>query len=327
MFQAPIEEIRHTLESNRSVLVVSHVNPDGDAIGAQLAFASYLKHLKKEVFLVRDNDIPFKYRFLPEVDTITELDTYPDDFSVDTALILECPAMRRIGRVKRLLNDNTKIINIDHHADNEGFGDVNWINPGVSSVGEMTYEYFAQVGFPISGNIAQQLYTAILTDTGRFRYSSTSPRTMVIASQLIEAGADPQSICDKIYYNLLPSTMKLTGKVLNSIEFWDDNTICLLMLTNDMLVECGAEASESEGIVDFTLFSEGVLSGALLKENGPRQTKVSFRSRDDINVAAIASRFNGGGHINASGCTIPLPIPEARKEVIKLLREANHGSV
>lgn len=318
----PILETRHLLENCQRILVASHVDPDGDSIGTQLAFAAYLRHLGKEVFLVREVEVPAKYQFLPGVDAISPVSSYGEDFSVSTALILECPNIERIGQASRFLAPDVKIVNIDHHQDNEEFGDVNWINTEVSSVGEMAFEYFRQVGHHISTDTAEQLYTAILTDTGRFRYSSTSSRTMVIAGLLIEAGADPQKICDNVYYNMRPSTMKLLGKVLNGIEFFDEGSICLLTLMQQMLDESDAEASESDGLVDFTLYTEGVVAGALLKEANSRQTKVSLRSRGNVNVATVASRFGGGGHFNASGCTLPVGLPQAKKEVVKLLREA-----
>lgn len=322
---APIKEMRDFFENCRRILVASHVDPDGDAVGTQLAFASYLRSLGKEVFLARQAKVPAKYRFLRGADSITDIGSYDKDFSVAAALILECPNVTRIGQAGRLLAPDAKIVNIDHHQDNEAFGDINWIDTQVSSVGEMAFEYFSQVGYRISAETAEQLYTAVLTDTGRFRYSSTSSRTMAIAGLLIEAGADPQKICDNVYYNMRPSTMKLIGKVLNSIEFFDKGSICLLTMTRQMLDQCGAEDSESEGIVDFTLFTEGVLVGALLKGGNPDRTKVSLRSRDHIDVAALASRYGGGGHPNAAGCVIPLPLPEAKKELVKLLREARDG--
>jgi phosphoesterase RecJ-like protein len=319
---APIAEIRHLFESCQRILVASHVDPDGDAIGTQLAFASYLRQLGKEVFLVREDEVPAKYQFLPGTDAIPHISSYCPDFSVPTALILECPSIERIGQASRFLAPEARIVNIDHHRDNEVFGEVNWIDSQVSSVGEMVFEYFSRVDHEISPQTAEQLYTAILTDTGRFRYLSTSPRTMAIAGLLIKAGADPQKICDHVYYNLRPSSMKLIGKVLNGIEFYDEGSICLLTLTQQMLKECKAELSESDGLVDYTLFTEGVVVGALLKETNSGHTKVSFRSRDSIDVAAIALRFGGGGHHNASGCTLPFELFQAKKEVIKLLREA-----
>ncbi len=322
---APIEAIQPIFEGCRRIMVASHVDPDGDAIGTQLAFAAYLRSLGKEVILVREAEIPARYRFLHGVDSIADVRSYDEGFLVNTALILECQNVTRIGQARRLLTPDATIVNIDHHQDNDNFGDANWIDARVSSVGEMAFEYLNQVGYRISSETAEHLYTAILTDTGRFRHSSTSSRTMTIAGLLMEAGADPQRICDNVYYNLRPSTMKLIGKVLNSVEFLDEGSICLLTLTHEMLDECGAEGPESEGIVDFTLFTKGVLAGALLKGGSAEGTKVSLRSRNHIDVAALAARFGGGGHAGASGCVIPLPLPQAKRELIRVLREARDG--
>ncbi|MEW5994645.1 MAG: bifunctional oligoribonuclease/PAP phosphatase NrnA [Candidatus Zixiibacteriota bacterium] len=323
---APISEIRGLLERSQRVLVASHIDPDGDAIGTQLAFGGYLKALGKEAFLVRDAEVPVKYRFLDGADAIRHVSEHRDDLSIDTALILECPNADRIGEAGRFLTTDIQVINIDHHRDNRNFGTVNWVDPSASSVGEMACEYFREVGFQITPAIAEQLYTAILTDTGRFRFSSTTARTLAVAGELIAAGANPQKICDHAYYNLQPSTMRLIGKVLNSIEFFDDGTICFLTLTRAMLAQTGAELSESEGLVDFTMFTNGVLAGALLKENSSGVTKVSLRSRNLIDVAQLAAQFGGGGHPNAAGCTIPLPLGQAREQLLQIIREVHNGS-
>lgn len=318
----PTEEIRTLIEASRRVLVASHVHPDGDALGSQLAFAEYLKSLGKEVLLVRDDDIPSKYEWLNGVTAIPHFDEYKDHLTFDTAVILECPDMQRVGRAAQFLTDETAIITIDHHPDNNSFGNVNWTNVDASSVGEMLYEYFVKVGFAVDANVAELLFTSILTDTGRFRYRSTSRRTMEIAGLLIEAGAQPQKICDMVYYNLQPSRMRLTGKVLNSIEFCHDEQICLLTLTKKMLEDSAAHDADSDGLVDYTLHNVGVQVGALLKQIGPNATKVSLRSRNGINVSEIAGRFGGGGHYNASGCTVSMPLEKTREELLKILVEA-----
>jgi phosphoesterase RecJ-like protein len=321
------EQISVVLSGSRRILVASHIDPDGDAIGTQLAFAAYLQDLGKEVFLVRQGEIPHKYQFLSGVDRIPHFSEYensPPD--IDTALILECPNVERIGRASRLLKPGISIVNIDHHLDNSDFGAVNWIDTRASSVGEMAYEYFRAVDFSISKTIAEQLYTAIMTDTGRFRFSSTTPRTMEIAGELIEVGVEPQKITDLVYFDVQSSTIKLVGKVLNSIEFLFDGRICILTQTRRMLEEAGADSSEAEGLVDYTLHSSGVIGGALLKENDGKRTRVSFRSKDGINVAELAARYGGGGHFNASGCTIPMALEDAREEVIRLFAEALDGN-
>lgn len=320
----PFAEMKTIIDSSNKVLVASHIDPDGDALGTQLAFATYLKSLNKKVYLVRDYDIPDKYRFLAGINDIPTYEELNDSIDIDTAIILECPNFERIGRASHWLREDTMIINIDHHRDNDIYGELNWINIEASSVGEMVYEYFEKIGYDVDKYSAEQLYVAILTDTGRFRYKSTLPRTLEIAGKLVAAGAETQKICDLVYFNMNPSTMILTGKVLNGIEFFENGKICVLTLTNDMLKNSGASMSESDGLVDFTLFNKGVVVGALVKEIESNLTKVSMRSKDGINVSKIASKFGGGGHFNASGCTIELPYQNAKETVVNLFIEALH---
>jgi phosphoesterase RecJ-like protein len=323
----PLADLNRALAAARSVLIVSHIDPDGDAIGTQLAFGQYLEQLGKQVWLVRDSDIPEKYKFLPGVERIKPVAELHPDHAIDTALILECPNMKRIGSAGKLLTPGVTVINIDHHRDNDYFGTINWVDIRPSSVGEMAYEFFVQAGFHFDTKVAECLYTAILTDTGRFRFSSTSPRTMTIAGELIARGADPHKICDEVYYNIRPSTLMLMGKVLNGIEYHDNGRIAILVMTKEMLSSSGATESESDGLVDFTLFSKGVVAGALLKEIDGDHTKASLRSVNGVNVSAVAYRYGGGGHYNAAGCMVPKSLEEAKREIITLLSEAPDGSL
>lgn len=316
-----IQKIRAVIEDAATVLVVSHVDPDGDALGTQLAFGRYLKASGKSVYMTRDSEIPDKYQTLPGVDNIVLSDSLPHDLKFDTAVVLECPTLERVGNSARFLTDDVRIVNIDHHHDGTDLGEINWIDRSSSSVGEMVYEYLAQIGFKLSPEMAHCLYVAIMTDTGRFRFASTSPRTCEVAGRLIAEGADPRKACDDVYYSMHPSSLKLVGKVLNGIEYHHDGRICLLSLTQAMLDEAGAERSESEGLVDYAMFARGVEIGALLKENDNKMTRVSLRSRDGFDVAAVAARYGGGGHINAAGCEIGLPLEEARKEILAVLGE------
>jgi len=321
--QAPLGDIRRVLEAARCVLVGTHVDPDGDALGTQLAFGAYLRQLGKRVVLLRDSDIPEKYGFLDGIDGIVldaEQTQMPD---VDTVLILECPTPDRLGAVRCRIPDNARTVLIDHHRNTELFADINWVDSSYSSVGEMTWEYLEAAGFTLTPEIAEHLYTAVLTDTGRFRYESTTPRTMKCAGELIAAGANPQKICDLVYYNMRPALMKLMGRVLNSVEYHHDDRICVLSLDHSMLAETGTDESDSEGLVDYTLFNRGVVAGALLKEVDDKHTRVSFRSNNHINVSEIAARFGGGGHYNASGCTLPWGMTKSKEEVIRFLIEAN----
>ena len=236
-----IERIREAFDNAGHILVVSHLDPDGDALGSQLAIGAYLRHLGKSVSMVRDSEIPEKYRFLPGVERIVETSRLPDDISVDTAVVLECPTLARVGSAAAYLTDSVKIINIDHHPDALDLGSINWIETTMSSVGEMVYEFFEAVDYDITAAVATALYTAIMTDTGRFRYPSTTRRTMEIAGALIEAGADPHYTCDMVYYNMRPSTLKLTGQILHGVEFHLDNKVCLLTMSREMMQTAGEE--------------------------------------------------------------------------------------
>lgn len=318
----PLKEIRSLLEQSRRVLVAAHVDPDGDAIGSQLACAACLRRLGKEVVLTRESDIPDKYRFLHGTSEIRHVDELPPDLGIDTAVILECPTLDRVGKAARYLTETVRIINIDHHRESGDFGTTNWIDPTKSSVGEMLYELYQALDHKITPEVAEQLYTAIMTDTGRFRFPSTTARTMEIVARLIDAGADPKTIADNVYFRLSASTMRLTGLVLATIEFHDNDQICLLTLTRQMLQAAGADSSEADGLVDFTLFTDTAKVGALLKEIDESQTRVSLRSRNGINVAELAARYGGGGHLNAAGCTMPFGFARAREELLKLLSDA-----
>lgn len=317
-----IAEIRTAIESAASVLVVSHLDPDGDALGTQLAFGQYLRDCGKKVYLLRDSAIPDKYQFLPGIDQIVTADSVSGKVHIDTAVVLECPSPERMGTARKFLTESVTVVNIDHHRDSEEFGAVNWIDVTASSVGEMVADYFAEVGYRPSREIATQLYTAILTDTGRFRYQSTSSHTLRVAADLIECGADPRSICDQVYFSLRPTTIKLIGKVLNHVEFHEFGRICLLSLTRDMFAAAGAEEYESDGIVDYTMFNRGVIVGVLLKETANGTIKLSLRSSDGVNVAAIAAEFGGGGHFNAAGCTVTGTITQVRSTILTRLSEA-----
>ncbi len=314
-------EIDNLINQGRNILILTHINPDGDAIGSQLAMASFVRSKGKNVFLVRDDEIPKNLQFLAGAEDIPLFGNLPDSLKIDTAIILECPHLHRAGKAEQLLNDAVKIINIDHHHDNDNYGDIKWVDSSISSVGEMLYELFENLNFHISESVAEQLYTAILTDTGRFRFKSTSKRTMEIAGNLVEAGASPSHITDLVYYNQEPSSIRLLGKVLNAIEFHFSDRLCLISVTQNMLAAAKATKEDTEGLIDYTLYSNTTEIGLMLKEVDSSTTKVSLRSREKIDISKIAAQFGGGGHFNASGCQINKDIETAKSELLKAIGE------
>lgn len=313
--------IQETIRSANSILVVSHIDPDGDALGSQLAFGEYLRSLNKKVVLTRDSEVPLKYSWLEGVKEIVSASSLSETARFDVVVALECPDPSRIGTAARFLG-SAQVVNVDHHHGNSGYGSVNWIDPSASSVGEMLYQYFKEIDYVMTASVCENLYTAILTDTGRFRYSGTTARTLEAAAELVRGGADPRRITDMVYYNAPRSTVQLLSQVLCSLEYHNNGTVCTLTLTDKMLEFAGATSSESDGIVDFTLLAAGVQAGALLKEVDDVRTKVSLRTHSRIDASLIARKFNGGGHFNAAGCVVPLPITTAKEKIVNLLTGA-----
>ncbi len=314
-----LDSISRLISDARKILVCGHDDPDGDSLGTMLAMRRYLLTLDKDVTVIRKGTIPYKYMFLPDIDRIIELENAGGQH--DLVIFLECSNPARAGDVSALYSDNTKIINIDHHPDNSGYGDAVWQAVNASSVGEMMWDFLEHVGYVFDEPCAMQLYTAILTDTGRFRFNSTTRKTMEAAGRMIECGANPRNICDRVYFSLKPSTLKLTGMLLNDMEYHADDRICFMFLTEDKIKTSAAAWDEVEGLVDYALYGEKTLVGGLLKERKAGLTKVSLRSRGKYDVSALAHKYNGGGHVNASGCEIRLPMKDAARQLLGDIKE------
>lgn len=320
-------DIQKAVADSRSVLIVSHSAPDGDSVGSQLAFRNYVLELGKDVEVINEGQVPGIYRNLPDVGTIGNIDHFSTEIRFDLVVMLDCSIPERVGTVKKLINDNVPIINIDHHPDNTGFGTVNLINEASSSTAELLTEYFLAINFTIDKNCASLLYTGILTDTGRFRFESTGRRTMELVGALIECGADPRRICDDIYYSVSPSVFKMTGKMLEGAEFYENGKICLLEISQKSIKKYNASFSDLDGLADFALHAENVMIGALLKELDNKKVKVSLRSKNAINVSKVAHYFGGGGHRNASGFVMNSLMDKDRQKLLDNLKGLLNASV
>lgn len=313
--------VEKALRRAKNVLVASHQDPDGDSLGSQLALLAYLKRKKKKVLAVNQGGIPNKYRFLDPQGLIREAVFPLPEFAPEVAFVVECPSLERIGCVRQLLRPETVIVNIDHHPSNQKFGQINWLDPKASAVGEMIYDFLAAVRFKITPPVAQSIYTAILTDTGRFRYRSTTPRTLEVCARLMRQGADPQKITEEVYYRVSEADLRLVARVLEGAELHRAGEICFLSIDRALLDSTGAKFEDTEGVVDYSLYIRDVKVGVLFKEVGPERTKVSLRSQNGINISAVARHFNGGGHPNASGCALEMPLPEAKRAILAKVSE------
>jgi bifunctional oligoribonuclease and PAP phosphatase NrnA len=271
-----IEAIRN----NKKFLITAHVNLEGDALGSQLAMKELLIGMGKEAFILDSDPVPEHYRFLPKADEVSNNLDQVEDF--DIAIVLDCPTLKRTGRVKEILEKKAKpVINIDHHISNEGFGKINWVDPQASSAGEMVYRLFKATEAKLTKEVALSLYIAILTDTGSFNYDNTSRVTHEIAGELLGYGLDPAIVSESVYERRSVENIKLLSLVLSTLKVNKNGTIAYLEVTKEMLENTGADISKSEDLINFARSVDKVKVAVLFKEDlkDKNRISVSFRSK------------------------------------------------
>ncbi len=311
-----VQDIAEFIRTHNRFVLTSHVRPDGDSVGSQLALASALEQLNKHVEIFDADPYPPNYRSLPGIERIRIGEPVKGDF--DALIVLECSNLERAG-VEGL--NGYPSVNIDHHPVNDSFGVLNWVDPGASAVGEMLFELLAELGTDITNEIATNLYTAILTDTGSFQFSNTTATTFRVASSLVAAGADPAQIAQAVLMSQSEARIRLVGRLLDTLEFDPSRKIAWVRLDRDMFVETGAATNDTEGLVNYPLSVDGVELCAFFREEGPGEYRVRLRSQGDLNVGRIASGFGGGGHRNAAGATLHGSFDEVSRTVIDALKD------
>ncbi|HEX9751326.1 MAG TPA: bifunctional oligoribonuclease/PAP phosphatase NrnA [candidate division Zixibacteria bacterium] len=312
MTRAAAQKIQTALKSARRILISSHRDPDGDSLGCQLAFYEYwTRQRRRRADIVNQGPVPRKYRFLSHSGVVREPGALKRRPRWDAAIIFECSSLDRIGTVSELLPDGLPVINIDHHQHNSRYGAVNVLDPTAAACGEMVFDMLRHWKATITPSMAQSLATALVTDTGRFGHPCTNLRTMVIAAELVKRGADLPRVTAAVYQSYSPAEFRLVHHILGRADLRADSRICFLALRTADRRRYQVPMHELEGLVDHTLSVAGVQVGALLRELGPKRTKASLRSCGTVDVAALARRFGGGGHRNAAGCIIELPLAKA----------------
>ncbi|MBN2284510.1 MAG: bifunctional oligoribonuclease/PAP phosphatase NrnA [Deltaproteobacteria bacterium] len=301
------------IDAGRVFLVTSHVRPDGDAIGSSLAVYHVLRRLGKEAVVYIQDKIPDMYRFLPGSESIVHRIDTPDRF--DTVFLLDCSEMERIGEEYKQLEKIRNIINIDHHLSNDGFTPHALIDVGASSTGEILCRLIKRLGVAVTKEIAVNVYTALMTDTGSFRYSNTGSGTLRLAAEMIERGADPRFIAEHVYETIPLARIRLLQSGLRTLRISEDGTIGSMEVTRKMLADEGALPEHTEGMVDMIRSIEGVVIAVLYQEMPDGRIKASLRSKGTVNVERIARTFGGGGHLNASACMIEGDMAEAKKKM------------
>ncbi|MDP2921131.1 MAG: bifunctional oligoribonuclease/PAP phosphatase NrnA [Candidatus Omnitrophota bacterium] len=316
-----VRTVKQAIKKFNKFLITSHINPEGDSIGSQIAMASLLKRMGKEAIMLDDSPVPQVMRFLSGSEEIFK--EMPNNFNFQAAIILDCPDMARTGRVSGYIKKETAIINIDHHISNVNFGKFNWVDPETSSAGEMVYDLFKAFKVKVNIEEAAALYTAIMTDTGSFRYSNTSSKTHRIIAELIESGIRPHEIHTKIYETSSVQDTNLLGEALQTMKLTDDGKIGWLWVTKEMLKKTKASLEGTEGIINFARSIDGVEIAILFRETGTEdRVKVSFRSKGKVDVNKLAGVFGGGGHPTASGCSVFGKPEDVEKKVLEQAKRA-----
>jgi phosphoesterase RecJ-like protein len=314
------EKIIDFIRAGQRILITSHRDPDGDSLGSQLALDGFLQSFGKPIRIVNQGPFSLRYAFLDPEGRIEEFNSGAQeknfDFRPDLVFVLECSCLDRLGEVKRIIPAESTLVNIDHHPDNGRFGTLNYVDSQASALGEVIYSLLVDYGFPITPMMANQIYAAILTDTGRFKYSSTSARCLNICAELVKLGADPKMLTNKIYFDHSLSFLKLLGSTLNRLEVRNGGKTCLVSIDRSLMSDYGVKPEEIEGIAGYSLFLSGVEIGVLFTEIEEGKTKVSLRSQDHFDVSKLAKVFGGGGHKNAAGCTVNRDLEKAKTLVL-----------
>ena len=298
-------------------VIVSHTRPDGDAIGSSLAMAFALRELGKEARVVSKDQPPAPMQVFPGV---TEIEVTSDVTDPgDAVIVMECGDLKRTG-VAGL--ERGFVINIDHHPGNTMYGAVNWFDLSAAACGEMVFEVIEELGVPLTLEIATHIYIAILTDTGSFHYSNITPRTFDICKRCMEAGVSPPAVARSIFDSNNLGRLKLFGAVLSKMELDATGRIATVWVDQRLATDCGGTYEDTEGLINLPLTVKEILAVVFFKESGPKDWRVSMRSKGDVDVNAVAKQFGGGGHKNASGCSVEGQLADVKALFREKLTEA-----
>ena len=303
------------LRAHKKFVLTSHMSPDGDGVGSQLALGRALKGLGCDVTIINPSPVPWNLRFLlaypKEITTPADWPSPARHFQGALTVVLDIGDFDRLGAVRPFLSAGDGILVVDHHRLERVDGVHFLVDTSACATGHVTARLLEKLGVPLSPEIAEPLYVALHTDTGGFRYPGTSPELHRLVAKLLEAGADPQKIYTEIYERLSEGRLRLMGEVLSTTTVSPGGKIAWIVLRQSMLGKAGARMEEADDLVNFTLQIDGVVAGFYFKELDNGRTKVSCRSRGDFAIDRFVSPWGGGGHRNAAGVRLDMPVDEA----------------
>jgi bifunctional oligoribonuclease and PAP phosphatase NrnA len=313
--RAITEWLRH--RGSDHFLVTSHVNPDGDGLASMLACGRILRSLGKQVWLVADGFLSPRYGYLPQIDTVVFYrEGLEAELPVANVITVDVPTLSRLERVARLIPRDAAILKIDHHPGDDQFGRFNYVDTEVSSTAELVYHLCNDLGIPFDAALGTWIYTGIAFDTGRFRFSSTTPNALIIAGEMVRAGANPQLIAEQLFYEYRPTTLSLLASTLQSLEYFLDGRVSVLSLDYALLGQARYRDEDADGFVDYAVSLQGIEVALFLREHEPGQVRVSLRAKHDFDVRAVAEIFGGGGHRKAAGARMSGTIQEVKARLV-----------
>ena len=293
-------------------MITTHIDPDGDALGSAFSLYWVLKSLRKDPRVYLKDSVPYRYDFLPRPsDLVHEL---PEE-SFDAVFVLDCGNLFRVGDDFERIKNMGPIISIDHHETNEAFGAINIVERDASSTAEVLYRLYKSMKIDFSYNIAVNVYTGVFTDTGSLRYDNAAPAAFIICEKMVEAGVKPAYVAQMVYESHPKERFLLLGEVLGTLKTFDGNKIAMAHVTEEMFKRTGTTSEYTDGFSEEFRKIGGVEVSVLIRQTGGKQYKISMRSKGIVDVSLICGLFGGGGHKNASGCTIDGDLEEVEKKL------------
>jgi len=312
-----LERIVDAIRARQRFVLSSHSRPDGDSIGSQLAMLYALRAIGKEAIAVNADPAPPPLMAFPGVSDIVIAPRVEERF--DAAIVMECGDLARTG-VAGL--DQSFVINIDHHPGNSSYGQLNWFDASAAACAEMVYDLIGALGVALSTEIATHIYLAILTDTGSFHYSGISTRTFDICRECLIAGVDPVQLARNVYDSNSMGRLKLFGTVLSAMQIDATGRIAIVYVDHEMARAAGGTYEDTEGLINLPLTVKEIQAVVFFKQIEGDEYRISLRSKGEIDIGAIAKEFGGGGHKNASGCTVIGAIDALQKTFVEKIEGA-----
>ncbi|NMO96204.1 DHH family phosphoesterase [Paenibacillus lemnae] len=321
-YEQELQQAKQFLLEHDDYLIVSHVQPDGDAVSSTLAVGWLLSRLGKKFVMINEGVIPKRMQFLWHADELLDMSVNRPKRKFDNIICVDCADFQRVGRTQELFSEQSLLLNIDHHPTNDRYGHVNVVLPEAAATAEILYDLLNSFDVEWDADIASAIYTGLLTDTGGFRYSNTSSKVMGIASELLSHGVNGPDLAESLLEEMTLPQIKVLVQALNTLQMTDDGRIAWVFVTPEQMRETGAVNEDLEGIVNYPRNIQGVEVGILFKSLESGAVKASFRSAGHVDVAALAQSFGGGGHVRAAACRIEGDLQSVITQVVEVVKKA-----